>query len=53
MRVGESPSDVIGRADEAVYYANEHGRNQTHDYAALVADGALDPRANVGEVELF
>ncbi len=52
-RPGESPSDAVGRADEAVYHAKSNGRNQTHDHAALIAGGALGARANVGEVELF
>ena len=35
------PTDVVGRADEALYYAKEHGRNQVCCYEQLVAEGAL------------
>lgn len=35
------PTDVVGRADEALYYAKEHGRNQVCCYESLVAAGAI------------
>lgn len=35
------PTDVIGRADEALYFAKENGRNQVHCYDRLVAEGAI------------
>ena len=35
------PTDVVGRADEALYYAKEHGRNQVCCYERLVAEGAI------------
>ncbi len=35
------PTDVVGRADEALYYAKEHGRNQVCCYERLIADGAI------------
>ena len=35
------PTDVVGRADEALYYAKEHGRNQVCCYEQLVAEGAI------------
>jgi diguanylate cyclase (GGDEF)-like protein len=35
------PTDVVGRADEALYFAKEHGRNQVHCYEALLAQGAI------------
>ncbi len=35
------PTDVVGRADEALYYAKEHGRNQVCCYEILVAEGAI------------
>ena len=54
IKVGDSPSGAFERADKAVYYAKEHGRNQACSYASLVSMGALvDQAANVGEVELF
>ena len=35
------PTDVVGRADEALYYAKEHGRNRVCCYEWLLADGAI------------
>jgi diguanylate cyclase (GGDEF)-like protein len=35
------PTDVVGRADEALYYAKESGRNQVRCYERLVAEGAI------------
>lgn len=35
------PTDVVGRADEALYFAKEHGRNQVACYEDLVAEGAI------------
>lgn len=35
------PTDVVGRADEALYYAKEHGRNQVQCYENLRNQGAI------------
>jgi len=35
------PTDVVGRADEALYYAKEHGRNQVCCYEQLLAAGTI------------
>jgi diguanylate cyclase (GGDEF)-like protein len=54
IKTGDSPSGAFERADKAVYYAKEHGRNQVCSYAALIASGDLaDLAANVGDIELF
>lgn len=54
VKTGDTPSGAFERADKAVYYAKEHGRNQVCSYAALIASGDLvDLSANVGDIELF
>jgi diguanylate cyclase (GGDEF)-like protein len=48
------PSQAFGRADEAVYFAKAHGRNQVHSYQRLVAQGELVEHVNEGmDVDLF
>jgi diguanylate cyclase (GGDEF)-like protein len=54
IRSGDSPSGAFERADKAVYYAKEHGRNQVCGYETLVAQGRLAAEmAPVGDIELF
>lgn len=54
VRPGDSPSGAFERADKAVYYAKEHGRNQVCSYEALVAQGLLAAETpTVGDMELF
>jgi len=50
-----SISDIIGEADTALYYAKEHGRNQTFMYQALVDEGVIQKNnANIeDDIELF
>lgn len=44
---------IVEQADKALYYAKEHGRNQTCNYHQLMAAGILKERRNEGDVELF
>lgn len=54
VRPSDTPQAAFERADRAVYYAKEHGRNQVHSHAVLIARGALvSADDNVGDVELF
>ncbi|MEO6032970.1 MAG: GGDEF domain-containing protein [Burkholderiaceae bacterium] len=53
LKAGDSPSSAFERADKAVYYAKEHGRNQVREHSELVARGELIDKANTGDVELF
>lgn len=54
IRRGDSPSGAMERADKAVYYAKEHGRNQVCCFEDLIAEGKLllEP-VNEGDIELF
>ena len=53
VRAADSPSAVLGRADQAVYHAKHHGRNQVHSHAALVSARTLTTNDQVGEIEIF
>ena len=53
IAAGDSPIAALGRADKAVYYAKEHGRNQVHGYSDLAASGEIEIVENVGAIELF
>jgi diguanylate cyclase (GGDEF)-like protein len=47
------PSTVVGQADEALYWAKNHGRNQVCRYEDLVNQGAIVPAATSDDAELF
>lgn len=48
------PTTVIGHADEALYYAKQHGRNQVCSYDDLVSQNKIANLEIVhGDVELF
>ena len=54
LTLNDTPADVIDRADEALYYAKQHGRNQSACYEALIDQGKLAARSTEkGEIELF
>ena len=53
VRSGDSPSSAFERADQAVYYAKQNGRNQVRSHADLVTSGHLVDATKVGDVEFF
>ncbi len=53
LRPTDSPSAAFERADRAVYFAKQNGRDQVQHYAALVAAGRLADAARDSDVELF
>jgi diguanylate cyclase (GGDEF)-like protein len=50
---GDTPAAACERADQAVYYAKHHGRNQVCSEADLVRRGLLTVETKVGDIELF
>ncbi len=53
LRPGDSPSSAFDRADKAVYYAKQNGRNQVRQHATLVAEGQLADETRSSDIELF
>jgi diguanylate cyclase (GGDEF)-like protein len=49
----DNPTTLLGRADEALYYAKHHGRNQLRYYEALAAEGKVVAKTLNTEAELF
>jgi diguanylate cyclase (GGDEF)-like protein len=46
-------STTVGHADEALYYAKQHGRNQVCCYEDLIASGAIESEHYQSDIELF
>jgi len=53
VRVGDTPSAAVERADKAVYMAKHGGRDQVLSYAALLREGALAEETKDSDVEFF
>jgi diguanylate cyclase (GGDEF)-like protein len=54
IRPLDTPTEIIGRADEALYFVKHNGRNATRSYEQLVADALLQaPESKPMDIELF
>jgi diguanylate cyclase (GGDEF)-like protein len=49
----DSPSAAFERADQALYFAKNHGRDQVRGYDRLLADGEIRTKELQAVVELF
>jgi diguanylate cyclase (GGDEF)-like protein len=52
LRPGDTPTGCFERADKAVYFAKQQGRNQVHDHDRLLATGQLQDESHTGDMEL-
>ncbi len=54
-KIGEHdyPASALDRADQALYFVKQHGRNGIRGYEELGASGLLDQGAVAGTIDLF
>ena len=48
-----TPVEILGQADQALYYAKQNGRNRVCHYGSLIANGELNTQLKHEDVELF
>ncbi|WP_341678765.1 GGDEF domain-containing protein [Niveibacterium sp. SC-1] len=48
----QPPAEILGHADEALYYSKENGRNQVNCYEQLVARGELEGHTQTDNTDL-
>lgn len=53
LRAGDTPAAAFERADKAVYWVKQNGRNNVASHADLVESGRLAEAARDSDVELF
>ncbi len=47
-----SPAELLGRADKALYYSKEHGRNQVNGFDELIMSGKLSITIPAGQAQI-
>lgn len=53
IHASDSPVDILGHADQALYYAKNNGRNLVVHYEALLESGVLQKEVAANSVEFF
>jgi diguanylate cyclase (GGDEF)-like protein len=53
LSADSTPTQLVDRADLALYYAKNNGRNQVRYYETLLAEGHLKEEVIAGDIELF
>jgi diguanylate cyclase (GGDEF)-like protein len=53
IRSGDTPAGAFERADQAVYFAKQNGRNRVAEYDTLVASGRLAVTRRDSDIEMF
>lgn len=53
MDKADVPSSIVGHADQALYHAKQHGRNQVCFYEDLVSEGELTEEHYSDDLQLF
>jgi len=50
ISTGDFPLTFVNKADKALYYAKEHGRNCIHDYDCLITQGQLESKTDTDDL---
>jgi diguanylate cyclase (GGDEF)-like protein len=53
LKETDYPNSILERADKALYYAKQNGKNCVHSYDVLVANGKLSEKQATGSTVLF
>jgi diguanylate cyclase (GGDEF)-like protein len=53
VRIGDTPSASVERADQSVYIAKSLGRDRVISHTAMLREGRIQESSSVGDIELF